>query len=285
QKLKAFCAYPALLLHLRRQKYEAVFHLEPGQKTRFRHWRDKLFFRLAGIKVQYSSTPFRKPRPTDRPLPRVESEADFYLRVLREYGRGSRAALPELLRLETGEKEEGEWAEWLNRNPLPPDRIPVGVGIGSKMPAKQWPLDRFQPVLSNLLRENQVFPVFFGGSEDKEAARALVSTLGNGASACGELSLKGSIRGMRDMNYYLGNDTGTMHMAVAAGLRCVAVFSARDVPGKWEPSGEGHIVHRSSVECEGCMLTVCTENKNKCLTGISAREVLASCRALLQPKP
>ena len=39
---------------------------------------------------------------------------------------------------------------------------------------------------------------------------------------------------------FLGNDSGPMHVAAAAGCRVVAVFGAD--PCRWGPCGEGHRV-------------------------------------------
>jgi ADP-heptose:LPS heptosyltransferase len=160
----------------------------------------------------------------------------------------------------------------------------VGVGVGSKMQSKRWPLERFEEVLQQLIDSRDITPVFFGGPEDTEAAEQLIHKLGRGLNACGQLSLRGSARALQDCRFYLGNDTGTMHLAVAAGIKCVAIFSARDVPGKWYPYGEGHKVHRVPVDCEGCMLYECHEQGRKCLLAIQPEEVYNSCVELLDAK-
>jgi ADP-heptose:LPS heptosyltransferase len=85
---------------------------------------------------------------------------------------------------------------------------------------------------------------------------------------------------MQGMRLYLGNDTGTMHLAVAAGLRCVAVFSARDWPGKWDPYGSGHHVLRVDVSCAGCKLVTC-DRQMECLTGIEPSKAIVACEDLL----
>lgn len=149
------------------------------------------------------------------------------------------------------------------------------------MQSKRWPLDRFRTVLRSLVEGHQIQPVFFGGPEDAEAADQLIAELGCGLNACGQLSLRASARALRDCRFYLGNDTGTMHLAVAAGIKCVAIFSARDVPGKWYPYGEGHKVHRVPVDCEGCMLYECHEQGRKCLMAIAPEAVYQSCLELL----
>jgi ADP-heptose:LPS heptosyltransferase len=83
---------------------------------------------------------------------------------------------------------------------------------------------------------------------------------------------------MKRCAFFVGNDTGTMHMAAAMGLRCVAIFSSRERPGLWYPQGEGHKVFRTTIECEGCGLVECLERGNECLNCIKVDDVLAACR-------
>ena len=56
---------------------------------------------------------------------------------------------------------------------------------------------------------------------------------------------------------FIGHDSGPMHLAAAVGLRCTAVFSARNIPRVWFPYGDHHrvIYHRTS--CAGCGLDRC----------------------------
>ena len=81
---------------------------------------------------------------------------------------------------------------------------------------------------------------------------------------------------------FVGNDTGTMHLAAAGGLPCVALFSARDEQGKWDPMGGPHHVIRKSVPCAGCMLVQCVERDRLCLRLIEVDEVVAAAEDLLR---
>jgi ADP-heptose:LPS heptosyltransferase len=67
------------------------------------------------------------------------------------------------------------------------------------------------------------------------------------------------------------------------GIPCVALFSARDHPGQWEPYGQGHTVLRHETDCAGCRLEVCSERGNECLRLISVEEACQAARRLLQP--
>jgi ADP-heptose:LPS heptosyltransferase len=45
---------------------------------------------------------------------------------------------------------------------------------------------------------------------------------------------------MQGAAFYLGHDSGPMHLAALAGTSCIAIFSARAKPGVWFPHGDGH---------------------------------------------
>jgi len=86
--------------------------------------------------------------------------------------------------------------------------------------------------------------------------------VGTGLCAAGELSVRESAALMEGARFYLGNDTGVMHLAAAVSIPCVGVFSARNWPGIWEPYGHGHKVLRFDVPCSGCHLAVCNKTLN-----------------------
>ncbi len=282
QKGLAAFSIALLWIKLRLRKFDLVIHLEPEMKTDSRSRRDYLFFRLAGCRKQIQCLSYRNGDRDSRPLPHMEHESTFFLRVLRE--QGVLSSVPEsglhLLPL-TAEDDAVAKRQW-SLCSIPDGHTCVALGVGSKMQSKRWPLERFESVLEPLIEEHGVWPVFFGGEEDRVAADQLIRHLESGSNLCGKLTLRESASMMSTCRFYLGNDTGTMHLAVAAGIPCVAVFSARDVPGKWFPYGTGHWIHRVPVKCEGCMLYECVEERLKCLQAITPEAVIESCTGLLE---
>ena len=75
---------------------------------------------------------------------------------------------------------------------------------------------------------------------------------------------------------YVGNDSGPMHLAAMVGTPCVAVFSAREARGRWDPFGTRHVMLRKQTECAGCMLEECVSEANRCLTAIGVEDVVAA---------
>lgn len=150
----------------------------------------------------------------------------------------------------------------------------VAVGPGSKMPAKRWSTERYAQWGRRSLDQ---FPglrmVILGGAEDRKIGDYLVSHWGDrAANMAGKLTIYESAAMLQRCALYVGNDTGTMHLMAMVGGRCLALFSARDVPGKWDPYGDRHTVIRRNVDCAGCMKVVCPHD-NKCMELIEVDEV------------
>ncbi|HXH70772.1 MAG TPA: glycosyltransferase family 9 protein, partial [Pyrinomonadaceae bacterium] len=155
------------------------------------------------------------------------------------------------------------------------------VAPGSKWDSKIWAEERFAEVIAELIERNDVFPIVFGGREDREKGNRLLRHWKSGANAAGELNIRQAAAALENCRLYLGNDTGTMHLAAAVETPCVAVFAAIDLPGRWHPHGENHTIFRKTVPCEGCLAPVCPFEK-QCTTEITAESVLAACKKVLE---
>ncbi len=84
---------------------------------------------------------------------------------------------------------------------------------------------------------------------------------------------------------FLGHDSGPMHLAASVGTPVVAVFAARNIPRVWFPLGEQNEVVYHRVECWGCGLETCVEQRKKCLTSIEVEEVLAAVERVIGRLP
>ncbi len=272
-------------LHLRRSRFDAVAYLLPTIRSKRHRNRDAWFFRLAGIKRTlgfdgYPDDPF--PRGLDGALETVPHEADALLHRL------ARGGLPKVesgegcmdMRITPAEQTKADqWFELHRGNELAP-RGWFAVCSGSKWSSKKWPAERYQEVGRRLIAQHGLMPVILGGREDRDLGEQLIARWGAGLCAAGDLSVRESAALMRGAKFYLGNDTGVMHLAAAVGRPCVGVFSALDWPGRWYPYGNGHRVLRFDVPCSGCLLEMCNQH-NECLRGIEVDRVHDACLEIL----
>jgi ADP-heptose:LPS heptosyltransferase len=276
----------SLLLTLRRKRFDTLVYLAPSTRSPEQVARDRRFFSLAGIRTSFGMDGFavRPSRANGQPLAESLAESDLLLDRVGASGlvfsRADRARMD----LALGKTEDLEVDSWL-QGLEPFDARPwVAVAPGSKMPAKRWPLERYAEAVQRLIEKFDVWPIVLGGAEDRPQGDTLRAKWRRGYNAAGRLSLRASAAALKRCAFYLGNDTGTMHLAAAVGTKCVAIFSARDRPGRWNPSGDGHRVLRSQIDCEGCDLVECLERHNECLARISVPTVTAACEALLAPE-
>jgi heptosyltransferase III len=275
-----------LLATLRRKAFDALVYLAPSLRTPSQVERDRRFFSTAGIKrfIGMDGFPTIPAKETGKPLATLPNEADLLLRRLAKDGITVPQAETGCYELNFGRAEQEEIASWLGKQTSDGGRPWIGIGPGTKMPAKRWDADRFAQVVSILIDRHGVRPVVFGGAEDWHEGEELLRQWGCGYNAAGQLGLRASAVALKRCELYLGNDTGTMHLAAAVGVKCAAIFSSRDYPGRWYPAGQGHRVFRTQIECERCLLTECVEKRNECLKRITVDEVLAGCETVLSSK-
>jgi heptosyltransferase III len=281
--LLAIRVWTDLVRNLRSKNADRFYNLAAGRSA-LQTLRDMLFFRFAAGIGGYHSPVTRSNPPRDR----------------------STGRLPRM---------EPEWRQTMGKlvNPVPDDftfslpiptierekamAIAAAVGIdfskpilalapGSKMPSKKWPVERYFELGKRLASEHAALQiVVFGGGEDAVIGEKLCDGWGARAfNLAGKLSIYGSAAVLQRCAAYVGNDTGTMHLAAICATPCVAIFSARDYPGRWEPCGKGHVVIRREVECAGCLLETCVAKANKCLTLIQVDEVGQAVDAILHKR-
>ena len=272
-----------LLCQLRHAHFDLLVYLAPRIRGRADVRRDLLFFRLAGIaKVIGADALQPLPSRNGGPLPVVEHETDHLLQRLSRDGIEVPGFGNARLELDLTTAEKQSAGRWLKDN-LPPERVNrvVGFGPGSKWPSKVWTEERFAQLGSRLVKFTGVFPIVFGGPEDRALGERLIQAWGQGANAAGALSVRVAAAVLKNCDAYVGNDTGTMHLAAAVGTRCVTIMAAIDWPGRWSPYGQGHLVLRRTVPCEGCLLRVCEREGMKCLKEIGVDDVFHACCQVL----
>ena len=262
-----------LIMRLRRIKPDVIYDLAP-ERSPAQIRRDRAFFtHMVGVQEYFGGIPLPK-HGKDRNglLPRIEPE---WKRLLGIVGVANE---PVSFRLAIPEMARSTVADYFAKHGIESNLPLIAIGPGSKMPSKLWPLDRYRELGRQLLKANAEFRlIVLGDDEDARLGELLCRDWGTRAYNCaGIFSVYESAAALECCKGYVGNDTGTMHLAAMVGTPCVALFSARDYPGQWEPYGPGHIVLRHEIACAGCMLNVCKVRNNECLKRISVDQACAA---------
>lgn len=269
-----------LLVKLRSQKFDAVVYLMNRVRSAAQIDRDLRFFAAAGIKRVIGADYMRNhrlPFEITKPVPAIRRESEFLLDLIASEGfpvEGFEAysdlgltdkemkLAREIFDSQTTDKKEGSHI--------------LAVAPGSKWPSKVWAEEAFAAVVDRLIADNDCYPVIFGGREDRDKGDRLLAQWKTGTNLAGHLSVRESAALLKTCDLYLGNDTGTMHLAGAVGTPCVAIYAAVDWKERYVPFGRQNTILRRTVECEGCITPDCF-NDNKCLRLITVDEVYAAC--------
>ena len=274
----------ALALRLRGVGFDDVFSLAPLRNPRQLR-RDSYILRgVVGARRYHAARNAAGPGgPGGGDMAPVEHEGLRLLRIVDPLADG--AALSDF-RLAVPAVEQARSRRLLNDLGVLPDQVLVGVGPGSGRQATTWPAERFAAVGKALLEQfRNVVLLAIGGSNERPLCDQLCAAWGpRSHNLAGQLSVFGSASILARCATFIGNDSGPTHLAARVGIPCVAIFSARNAPGQWEPLGQNHIVLRERPECAGCMLDDCVHEGKKCLTRIQPGPVVRGAVSLIESR-
>ena len=162
------------------------------------------------------------------------------------------------------------WAEQTLAH-LPGPRLVVNVG--ARWVTKRWPPEQFAEVARLAVKEQGASIIAVGAPEDQPTVDALRLALGGDApwlDLCGRTSLPQLAAVAARSDVVLSNDTGPLHLAVAAGARVVAVFTCT-VPELTGPYGPLVDVVKSEIWCAGSCVKTCS--RMECMTELTVNRV------------
>jgi heptosyltransferase-2 len=212
------------------------------------------------------------------PVPYSRWESTFVrrkLRLLEPLGIQEEDETPEAY---WGEEEEREAAALL-REASVEGRYAV-LAIGSAWPTKRWPPERFGE-LSLLLEGRGIRSLLVGGPSDR-ADGAVAAQAGSAVDLTGRFGLHVLAPLLSKAALFVGNDSGTLHLARAARAPAIALFG----PTGPEQFRFDHLVRviRSDAFCAPCSdhgSVRCPEDNWICMPGISAAAVAGEADRLL----
>jgi ADP-heptose:LPS heptosyltransferase len=229
-----------LVRRLRAGKFDLLVSLA-GARGFAASLRDLLFFKACGI-PKIVGIPFQHRdlvcvRRPDGVL--FESEVDRLLRRISSLGRID-LAHGKWIDLRLTPMEKAEATRLLAANSI--DGKFIAASLGTKSPLKDWGTPSWSELLARLSQAHPTRGLILLGSADEfeRSAALLKNWRGPAANFCGVTSPRVSAALLEKAAMFVGHDSGPMHLAAAAGVRCVALFSAHAPPGQWFPLGHSH---------------------------------------------
>lgn len=271
----------SIAARLRQRQYAEVFSLAPPRTTRQLQVDACVFRGVVGAQRYHAACRPAWPPPVDPA--QVEHEGLRLLRIVDPDATVDRLAA---FRLAIPDTERALGRVILDDLGVRPDQVLVGVGPGSGRASTRWPAERFAAVGNALLQQfGNVVLLAIGGSGERMLCDELCMAWGpRSHNLAGRLSVFGSASILSRCSTFIGNDSGPTHLAAMMGTPCVAIFSARNAPGQWEPLGGNHVVLEERPACAGCMLDDCVDEAKKCLTSIHIGRVVREAVSVLESR-
>jgi ADP-heptose:LPS heptosyltransferase len=127
-------------------------------------------------------------------------------------------------------------ASEVGRFDLPARFVLLVPGGSAHRPEKRWPAERYG-ALAALLAARGWLPVILGGPAEAALAATVRQAAPTARDLVGKTSLGELVGLARRAGHAIGNDTGPMHLAAAAGCRATVLFSAASDPALTAPRG------------------------------------------------
>jgi lipopolysaccharide heptosyltransferase II len=260
---------------LRRERFDLAILLQNAFEAAWLAWRAGIPSRIGYARDGRGlllTKPVRVPR--DGEIPRHESH--YYLELVRRAGWIESGGEIAPIRLRVSESARIAAEETLLRAGAKRGALRCAIAPGASYgAAKCWPPERFAALADRLISECGADVILFGTPGEEEMAARICSNM-----KCRAISLVGKTS-MRDLaalfsacSIFIGNDSGAMHVAAAAGLPVIGIFGPTDPEGT-APVTEQFTLIREAVSCSPCFLRTCPVD-HRCMTRIDVDSVFTA---------
>jgi ADP-heptose:LPS heptosyltransferase len=225
--LLAPCGLVALRRRLRAAGFTRVYDLQTSGRS-------SSYFHLIGpgTRPQWSGIARGASHPHDNPRRNLMHTIDRQADQLRRAGI---AAVPP--------PELGWAASDIARLALPERFVVLVPGGAVHRPAKRWPVGNYGE-LASIIAARRAIPLVVGGAQETALAAAIVACCPTARDLTGQTSFGDLVALGRAAMRAVGNDTGPMHLLVAADCKATVLFSDASDPALTAPRGSDVVILR-----------------------------------------
>jgi heptosyltransferase-1 len=165
--------------------------------------------------------------------------------------------------------EDTAWATMVLKC-LPSPRL--AINVGARWLTKRWPPAQFAAVARRAVEDRGASLILLGAPEDRPLVDELKAALGsiNALDLCGRTTLPQLAALASEVDVFLSNDTGPLHLAAATGVKTVGVYTCTS-PARTGPYGPNALAVQSCVWCAPSYTRTCP--RLECMTELTAERV------------
>jgi len=272
---RAWLGRERLIAALRKEKFDAAMLLQNAFEAAWLAWRAGIPERI-GYARDGRGPLLTRAVPVPRPGEIPKHESHYYLELLRRAGWIDAVPAISAIRLAIGDTAHASSESALRAAGARVNAWRCAIAPGASYgAAKCWPLGRFAQLADRLISECDADVLFFGTPNEADLAARIRSRMKSPAiSLVGETSMRDLAALFACCSVFIGNDSGAMHVAAAAGLPVLGIFGSTDPDGT-SPVTDQFTLLREPVSCSPCFLRRCPVD-HRCMERIAVESVFAA---------
>ncbi len=176
--------------------------------------------------------------------------------------------------------------ELFKLNNINNEHIKAVVSVTASDDRKVWNINNYARIIEYLSNEKGVQVIYIGAPSDK----AIYDTLQikenlkiPAVNLCEKVTLKDSLAVLKKVDFIVGNDSGTLHMASSVGTKVIGLYGPMPAE-KWRAIGDDNIIIKSDLECIPCSLRGKCKNNIACMENITIEQVKSAIDTVLNKR-
>lgn len=150
---------------------------------------------------------------------------------------------------------------------------------------KQWSIKNFAKVIEYLSNEKNIQVFFTGTTKDSDVYDKILNLIpvelkNKPINLCGELSIQDSTALINKMDFVVGCDSGTLHIAASLNIPVIGIYGPMN-PKKWSAWGEIHKPIYLDLPCIPCDLKSNCDKDYACIKNITKEMVIKEIDSLI----
>jgi len=141
---------------------------------------------------------------------------------------------------------------------------------------RRWPLDYYRQLIERIVtRFRDVRLVLIGAREEAAYVAQVVKALPSSPqliNLCGLIGGEQLVLLLQRSQLFIGNDSGPLHLAVAAGIPTVSFFGP-ETPALYGPRGSSHTVLYKNIPCSPCLNVYQSKENSSCRNNVCMKSI------------
>ena len=178
---------------------------------------------------------------------------------------------------------EAKWATFFPNKGQEIKPLCIGINPGADRPEKRWSPENHAAVADRLSEDRGAKILVFGGPGEEHLATRIEKAMKHPVTnLAGKLSLNELAYVISQLDLFVTNDSGPMHIAAATKTPVVALFGPEDpVYTKPYTSPGLYKIVQEELSCRPCTNKRC--DRPVCMESLKPEDVLQACLELLAP--